>query len=332
MSETLHSLAEWQGKSGVYIVSPFFDPDSPETPALVKVGLSVATDPPKYDSAIYEPAYGGLGSRLDSYLLCWPAGFHVYAVLQTKKTDASDLERLFHEYYTTKNFKTQHPHSRTEEWFYLTWNDVKHVVDGQRNNGKVHKITRENQPFYIDSNDRVSRRQVGPMTLERKQEFERSLPQVPPSADKRTVQPAKRPRSNAVQHGPLSTASAQPPPHFPLAQATQPADTHLPWGGGVEGGSLVKPARGLRNTPGWTRGPAYSTIPKKDSPPGYTALAVSLRERKDLHGLPAACRIRVTKGCPSVQLLVPRRHTAQARQHLARQGYQELVGALGGSM
>lgn len=88
------------GKSGVYFVSP----DTPETEGredeafLVKVGLSRHS---KHGNA---PPHGGLGRRLSSYFLCWPRGFYVYAVVQTRRAAAFECERTFHSYFRAKQY------------------------------------------------------------------------------------------------------------------------------------------------------------------------------------------------------------------------------------
>lgn len=127
--EVLHPLSaffqQWEGRSGLYFLSPYFDPDRPTARYPVKVGLSRhrvgRSDAPE---ARRRGAYGGLGRRLDSYLLCYPSGFYVYAILEGERSRVYDMEKFFHEYFTGKNFQSQKPHSHREEWFHLSCDDV----------------------------------------------------------------------------------------------------------------------------------------------------------------------------------------------------------------
>jgi hypothetical protein len=181
-----HFLTSLEGKSGVYFISPIYDPSDPQKRVLAKVGMSQN----KVDGQ--ERRYGGLGKRLDSYLLCWPFGFHLYAVLQTKAQHAFEMERFFQSYYARKGYQTQYRHSRTEEWFFLLPDDVKTAVAAALRSpeyaGKICKPTVYEEPVFIDSNGRRSNR-VKPMTTDEKTSLEQFMS---PRAVPRTLRKGKR--------------------------------------------------------------------------------------------------------------------------------------------
>lgn len=178
-------LTSFDGTSGVYFISPTYDPDNPERRVLTKVGMS------QHRVDDEKKRYGGLGKRLDSYLLCWPFGYHVYAVLQTKATHAFEMERFFQRYYARKGYQTQFKHSRTEEWFRLLPDDVKTAVAAalrSEHAGKLCKVSVYDNPIFIDSNGRRSNR-VKPMTTEEKEALEQFMS---PRAVPRTLRKPKR--------------------------------------------------------------------------------------------------------------------------------------------
>jgi len=104
-------LAELEATSGVYFLSPFYNPETPGNSILVKVGMAQ-----KSLNEVSNKYFGGLNKRLDSYLLCYPQGFYLYAVLQTKQNQAYPLEKFFHQYFTSKNYKSVFNHSKKKKY------------------------------------------------------------------------------------------------------------------------------------------------------------------------------------------------------------------------
>lgn len=167
----------FEGKSGVYFISPFFNPSTPNrVEVLVKIGMSQH----KTDEMTLRNS-GGLASRLDSYLLCYPGGFWVYAVLQTQRQFAYKVEKFFQTYFTNKGRKTQYKHSKTEEWYNLSLNDVKTAVAAYMRTEPNYVVQNGmhlwEEPQFVDSNGRVSNRPVQAMATPQKRAFQEMMDQ-----------------------------------------------------------------------------------------------------------------------------------------------------------
>lgn len=120
---------EWEGKSGIYFISPYLVEDLPDNMYPVKVGMSRhRLGNPADPNPNRRRPYGGLGRRLDSYLLCFPYGFYVYAVLQCPREAVYQVESTFHQYLTSKSRGMAQTHSHREEWFHLTRDEVYSMI------------------------------------------------------------------------------------------------------------------------------------------------------------------------------------------------------------
>lgn len=165
-------LSEFEGASGVYFITPEFNVDRNEK-ILVKVGLSRA----KLEFGT-QKKYGGLGRRLDSYLLCYPRGFFIYAVLQTQGQYAFKLENWFHTYFSSKNFKAEYRHSRVEEWYSLSANEIYATLAGLMRSDMKGFITKHSiyEPaLFLDTNGRSAQYPKKSMSVEDKSRFETFL-------------------------------------------------------------------------------------------------------------------------------------------------------------
>jgi len=169
-------LKTWEGKSGVYVISPSCDI---RDAFLVKVGLSRKVIDP-----ISGKPHGGLGRRLDSYLLCYPMGFFLFGVLQTKDQDAIKIESSMHSYLVSKGFQTSFTHSRRHEWFHLKLNEIFELIGSVSNSfgGMITKPYIFNPPLYIDSNGRSGYNKKA-MTPHRKENLESWMTDIPETAD-----------------------------------------------------------------------------------------------------------------------------------------------------
>jgi hypothetical protein len=172
-------FASFAQKSGVYFITPFYDPEKPDTVTLVKIGMSKALDKDAGDGKTVKSS--GLKHRLDGYLLCYPFGFYVFAVLPTKARDALALERYFHEYFISKNFKSEFKHSHSEEWFWLTPKDLYTSVSAYVRGAMVSKaltnyLTEEpscyKPPVYVSTTFRAPPYRKQPLHAASKQALE----------------------------------------------------------------------------------------------------------------------------------------------------------------
>ncbi len=124
---------KWEGRSGLYFLSPYFIEQQPDERYPVKVGMSRHRSGRSDDpDARRRGPYGGLGRRMDSYLLCYPTGFYVYAILQCDRQYVYRMEKFFHQYFRGKNFHSQEQHSHREEWFGLTRDDIFSTINAYR--------------------------------------------------------------------------------------------------------------------------------------------------------------------------------------------------------
>lgn len=187
----------WEGKSGLYFVSPYFDPAAPDEPCLVKVGMSRHRQGRRDDPLPkHRVPYGGLGRRMDSYLLCYPYGFYVYAVLQCHRDHVYSMERFFHQYFTGKGFQAEARHSHREEWFELTRTQIFATI-------KAYHEAHEKQiqdfavypapglPAFVDSNGRLAAHPKKALGSEEKAHLESfmSPDRVPKTAQRKRTKP-----------------------------------------------------------------------------------------------------------------------------------------------
>lgn len=186
-------IEDYIGKSGVYFISPGLE--TPYDTPLVKVGLSTATTDFKGNLT------DGLYARLASYLLCYPFGFKVYAIITTTRPNASKVEKLVHQYFTAKEYKSDFDHSRAEEWYFVTAEEIRRTLDLIPSSMILSKQF-FGEPVLVDTNGRLSQRPVRPMSPDTKTTFESSSSAVPMTEDRGQ---AKRPRPNY---------DGQPPPVF----------------------------------------------------------------------------------------------------------------------
>jgi hypothetical protein len=69
-----------------------------------------------------------LRHRLNSYLLYWPMGVHVYSIFFAPKAKVGELERSIHRYLNSKKCYVISDHSHTEEWFTLSHQELRILV------------------------------------------------------------------------------------------------------------------------------------------------------------------------------------------------------------
>lgn len=164
-------LKDFEGTSGVYLISPNYDETAdPDEPVLVKVGLSRA------QTDLKGKKYGGLGRRLDSYLLCFPTGFSIFAILQTQSQYAYQIENWIQSYFTAKQYKLVYSHSRVEEWYWVKPNDVYATLAAMMRNpdlkGFIPKYNFYKPALYLDTNGRQAQHPKKALSDEEKVIFE----------------------------------------------------------------------------------------------------------------------------------------------------------------
>lgn len=162
-------LDQFEGKSGVYFIAPEIHRNDE---FLVKIGMSKSV----IDDDNPSKRKGGLGRRLDSYLLCYPRGYYLFAVLQTTAKNAYPLEKFIHQYLLGKGLKTRYDHSHSEEWFRLTLRQLNNFIPQiiQQFATTNHKLYLPNGQF-VESTGRQAR-QKNALTPARKTDFERDIP------------------------------------------------------------------------------------------------------------------------------------------------------------
>lgn len=168
------------GKSGVYFISQELPPDSnPNQKFLVKIGLAAA----KKDNKTNKNK-GGLRNRIEQYLLYYPRGFNIFGLIFTTKENAHKIENQIQSYLTGKNRKANFPHSRTEEWYYMSQQDImKTITIHTKNNSLVisHYIF---QPHYVLTANPTAGKQrkvLATQTPERQKVEKKSDISTPPS-------------------------------------------------------------------------------------------------------------------------------------------------------
>jgi hypothetical protein len=107
-------------KAGVYFITPIQHYDQVKKNHTkkfpVKIGLAGTS--------------AGLRGRFDQYLLCWPLGFYVFAILPTvTKHKAKITERAIHMYLNHKQKYMYTQHSHDEEWFMLSVADINNLIN-----------------------------------------------------------------------------------------------------------------------------------------------------------------------------------------------------------
>lgn len=143
-------------RSGIYIISPYWHPskgtcgpgvvasdvgpnetqaENRDPTVLVKLGVSVVTDS---DSRSFRaPKSRGLEGRLDSYLLCYPLGFTLFAVFTGEAAKARPFENNFQSYLAGKGRKRHDlQHSHGEEWYDLKISEIKALQEAIRASGR----------------------------------------------------------------------------------------------------------------------------------------------------------------------------------------------------
>jgi hypothetical protein len=177
---------DWEGKSGVYFLSPYYDPNHPQEKYPVKVGMSRHSTE-EFDRT---DVYGGLGRRMDSYLLCYPKGFYIYAVIECDRKDAYTVEKTFHEYFTTKKYQVDDFHSHREEWFVLDFVTIVQTIIGVNNDeGKpvLTHIEYFDPPTLVNTNGRLAKRTKHELSTPVKKKFESCMePDCIPATAKKT--------------------------------------------------------------------------------------------------------------------------------------------------
>jgi len=181
-------LEGFEGVSGVYFLTPE-QVKGADDKILVKIGLSRAqTD------TLTNKKYGGLGRRLDSYLLCYPRGYLIFAVMQTQGKYAYKLEKWLHSYFTSKKYKAVYNHSRVEEWYHLSPTDIYSTLAAiMRSTDIGGCITKHNiyQPaVFVDTNGRVAQHPKKAMPGVNKANFESFFS---PGKVPETLKPNRRP-------------------------------------------------------------------------------------------------------------------------------------------
>jgi len=120
-------LEKITGKAGVYVVTPLANWNEvgkdPQDKMHVKIGLAGNSKK------------GNLAGRFNQYLLCWPNGFYVFAVITTSTKDhARTTERAIHEYLNGKEKHIITGHSHDEEWFSLSRAEIDDTLNMLRHN------------------------------------------------------------------------------------------------------------------------------------------------------------------------------------------------------
>lgn len=215
-------LQYYSGKSGVYFISYEYD----ETrPILLKIGLSkyrredVAKPQPTYwmrssssssssrprrreepdepeepaEEKVIADSLSGLGKRIYDYMLCYPKGFYIYAIVETSSSRVTELENSIHQYLVSKNLHSDLPHSKSEEWFYLHVHNLPSIV---RMFTKANNLDRYCifDPYYklaeLPKKRQAFRRITKPMTPRRKKQIE--------SHSKSIIETIEKPRAHLV--------------------------------------------------------------------------------------------------------------------------------------
>lgn len=119
MTTNVDWLAQMEGQSGVYFVSSQNKPLEGTDYYLIKVGMARAT------------TTNSLRTRIESYMLYWPLGVHVFGIIQTHDdVTARTLESRIHGFLVSKR---KHIHftqsTHLEEWFWLKLADIKAICD-----------------------------------------------------------------------------------------------------------------------------------------------------------------------------------------------------------
>jgi len=204
-------LMKLVGKSGVYFISQELPPDNDKKKKfLVKVGLAAA----KKDSKSAKNK-GGLRNRIEQYLLYYPRGFNIFGLVLTTKENAHKVEKKIQGYLTGKNRKANFPHSRTEEWYYMTQADIIKTI-------KIH--TKDNpmvidhhsfDPYYVLTSNPTAGKQrkvTALHTPERKVIDRKSTVSTPPSTIKKRKRPASHQSPNTpTRQNPKSPRSPKTP-------------------------------------------------------------------------------------------------------------------------
>lgn len=71
----------------------------------------------------------GLKGRIDQYLLYWPAGVRVWAVLTTSYKKSRTIEQDIHSYLASKERQATFFHNHREEWFWVSPSNIRSLVE-----------------------------------------------------------------------------------------------------------------------------------------------------------------------------------------------------------
>lgn len=144
-------LKSLRGRSGIYIISPYWHPsrgatalpvfaddntdDEKDPTVLVKLGVSVARDAD--DRSFRAPKSRGLEGRVDSYLLCYPLGFTIFGIFSGEAQKARAFEGNFQQYLAGKGRKREDlKHSHAEEWYELKLSEIETLIETIRAGGR----------------------------------------------------------------------------------------------------------------------------------------------------------------------------------------------------
>jgi hypothetical protein len=147
-----------EGRSGVYFVSNEYRDTGR---FLVKIGLARST----VLSNASTKRTGGLRTRLEQYLLYYPRGFAIFGLMFTNYDKAYEVEQAIQSYLTGKGRKADFPHSRTEEWYWLSSADLTKVINqfGQDSSVPVNQYLNFNPYYLLKSNPTAGRQRKVPI-------------------------------------------------------------------------------------------------------------------------------------------------------------------------
>jgi len=205
-SKTVHTAdLRVDEKSGVYVLTyQWQSGDSLTSRVLMKVGSAQCTYVDPMDT---KHKRGGLGARLDSYLLYYPDGYTLFACYTTSKGKAVELERELQGYLKGKERHVDYPHTHTEEWFTVSPQEIQaaceqlesHYARPSSKGGMKKLIARSvvrpaAEVRYINGSGRsLTRPRVSAMTASQRSTYDAGNRQVPRTGTKRV---ARKPRNN----------------------------------------------------------------------------------------------------------------------------------------
>lgn len=184
-NDFLNNLA---GKSGVYFVSPELPTESSER-FLVKIGM--AADKTYLGSSTKK----GMKARLESYLLYYPRGYNIFGLVLTNLKNAKKVESQIQSYLTGKGRKADFPHSRTEEWYWLSLGDIEKTIKILTKDNRSVLSYEIFKPHYVllSNPGAGKQRHINPsQTPERRKVESRSRIEPPSTASKKRSSASRR--------------------------------------------------------------------------------------------------------------------------------------------